>query len=97
MLNAPASAVNAVINNWAAKHPGLRARLHRAVALLDNVRPGDRSPNVFFIEGSYGNKYMVRVNRAQKSSSCNCPDHQNRNVKCKHILAAALYERLSKN
>lgn len=88
-----AQVINALAKSWSVKNPDLKARIFRAVALVANVQPGDRSPNVFFVEGSSGRRYMVKVNRAKKSSSCTCEDHTCRGMKCKHILASALFEK----
>lgn len=85
------AAVNATVTRWAQKHPELTDRLHRAAALVANVTPG-RLPHVFFVEGSGGASYIVRVNRADKSSTCTCPDSTQRGAHCKHRLAVALYE-----
>lgn len=88
----PAAVVNKLVRRWAARHPELTERLDRAAALVANVRPGDLSPNVFFVEGSDGHRYFVCVNRRERKSSCSCPDHLNRAIKCKHILACALLD-----
>ena len=87
-----ASNVNRLASKWTAAHPELRGRMERAIALVANVTPG-RMSHVFFVEGSEGAKYIVRVNRRERSSSCTCPDHENRGGRCKHILAAALWEK----
>ncbi len=87
----PASNVNAKAQKWAEKHPDLAARLERAKALVASVKPGDLSPDVYFVEGEK-DSYMVKIDRKAHSSSCTCPDHTNRNVRCKHILAVALFE-----
>lgn len=93
-MSAPsATVVAALAKVWIEKNPALKARIERAVALVANVRPGDRSPNVFFVEGSHGRTYMVRVNRAHKTSACECEDFLGRGIRCKHRLAAALYEK----
>lgn len=92
-LSPRSQTINALARTWADKNPDLSDRIWRAVALVSNVTPGDLSPNVFFVEGSEGHKYMVRVNRAQKTSSCTCPDHTGRGLRCKHILASALFEK----
>jgi hypothetical protein len=90
---APASAVFALVAKWSARHPELADRLERAAALVANVTPGDYSPNVFFVEGSDGHRYLVRVNRKARTSTCSCLDHQMRGFKCKHVLAVALCEK----
>jgi hypothetical protein len=77
---------------WAGMHPGLATRLERAIALVANVIPGDFSPNVFFVEGSEGHRYMVRVDRKNRTSSCTCADSKVHGDRCKHRLAVALYE-----
>lgn len=86
-----AAAVNALVAKWSAKHPDLADRLERAAALVDNVT-ATVSPDLFKVEGSFGHQYVVRVNRAAKTSTCTCPDHQKRIDRCKHILAAAFHE-----
>lgn len=86
-----ADTVNILAARWAARHPDLASRLGSAKALVANVQPGDRSPNVFFVEGSAGRRYMVRVNRQARTSSCTCPDHGKRGGRCKHILAVAFW------
>ena len=85
-----AATVNALVSRWAAMYPDLAERLARAAALVANVRRGDYSRDVFFVEGSEGHSYMVRVNRKTRTSTCTCPDHQERQLRCKHILAVAL-------
>lgn len=87
-----ASNVNALAARWTARHPELRGRMERAIALVANVTPG-RMSHVFFVEGSEGTSYIVRVNRRERTSTCTCPDHENRGGRCKHILAAALWEK----
>ncbi len=91
-----AAAVNATVARWAAKHPELAARLQRAAALVANVVPG-YMPYIFFVEGSEGASYIVRVNRAEKTSTCNCPDSSVRGAHCKHRLAAALFDAAKEN
>jgi hypothetical protein len=70
-------------------------RLRRAVKLVlaGAVRPGDRSPNVFFVKGEQKAEYFVRVNRTARTSTCNCDDARTGAPRCKHRLAAALWER----
>lgn len=76
---------------WAAKHPSLAKRLERAVALVANVTPGDYSSNVYFVEGSDNHRYMVRIDRKNRISTCTCRDSQD-GFHCKHRLATALFE-----
>jgi hypothetical protein len=85
-----AAAVNNLRNGWAALHPDLVGRLDRAVALVANVTPGDRSEHVFFVEGSNGRQYMVRVD-PKAHSTCTCPDHKRTGSWCKHVLAVMFY------
>jgi hypothetical protein len=87
--------VNRLVASWSARHPELDSRLKRAVALLDNVHMSATDPNVFSVEGSQGHLYTVRVDRANRVSSCTCEDHTRRNDRCKHILACALHEILN--
>ena len=86
--------VNALAARWTARHPELRGRMERAIALVANVTPG-RMSHVFFVASATeeGISYIVRVNRKARTSTCTCPDHQQRGGRCKHILAAALWER----
>lgn len=85
-----AATVNALAARWTEKNPMLGTRLGRAVALVANVMPGNKSPNVFFVEGTT-DRYMVRVDRVNRTSTCTCPDAEKGNH-CKHRLAVALYE-----
>jgi len=87
------STIQGIARAWATRHPELAARIARAIALVSNVQPGDRSPDVYFVEGSAGHRYMVRVNRGDRTSTCTCVDHSCRGMKCKHIIAAGLFER----
>lgn len=75
---------------WAAKHPELASRLLRAVELVTRVTPCDYAPDAFFVEGSK-DRYLVKVFRKARSSTCTCPDSEMGNH-CKHRLAVALYE-----
>jgi len=84
--------ISGLARTWAVQHPELSARIARAVALVSNVLPGDRSPDVYFVEGSAGRQYMVRVNRRDRTSACTCPDHGKGNH-CKHRIACALFEK----
>lgn len=85
-----AATVNAIAASWAARFPESAERIERAIALVDNVTEGDRSNRVFFVEGSEGHRYMVRVDWASKESTCTCPDSTERGAHCKHRWAAAL-------
>ncbi len=91
LLAPSATIVAGLAGTWAEKNPDLKARIERAVALVANVTPG-RSPNVYFVEG-VENSYMVRIDRKAATSSCNCADCSIRGMKCKHIIAVALWER----
>ena len=82
--------IQGVANHWASLHPDLASRMDRALALVGNVRRA--ASDVYEVEGSDGHMYMVRVNRPSRTSMCTCPDYQEREIRCKHILAAALYE-----
>jgi len=86
--------VNLLAARWTARHPELRGRMERAIGLVGAVTPG-RMSHVFFVASATeeGTSYIVRVNRRERSSTCTCPDHQQRGGRCKHILAAALWER----
>jgi len=84
--------IQGLARSWATRHPDLASRINRAVALVSNVLPGDRSPDVYFVEGSAGRQYMVRVNRRDRTSACTCPDHGKGNH-CKHRIACALFEK----
>ena len=93
MPNVPTSiAVNKLVSKWQAKHPELTARLNRAVSLVANVSRGF-CPWVYFVEGSDGHSYIVRVNRKEHTSTCTCPDSTERGAHCKHRLAVALFDK----
>lgn len=85
-----ASSVATKASKWASKRPELADRIDRAVALVANVNK-TAHPDVYVVEGSFGHKYMVRIDRAGKTSECTCPDHQ-KGHHCKHRLAVALLE-----
>ncbi len=85
----PATVVNALARGWAAKHPDLTKRIQRAVALVANVEPG-ASGFTFVVEGET-DTYLVKVNQAERTSTCTCADHTYRATRCKHILAVALF------
>ena len=86
-----ASEVARLASVWVAKHPELTERIQRAVALVANVDPiGPFGKGTFFVEGSDGHKYMVRVDRAARVSECTCLDSV-KGHHCKHRLAVALY------
>lgn len=88
MANVPsAQDVARIARKWAEKHPNLATRIERAVALVALVTPGDL-PHVFFVEGSEGRRYVVRVDG--RASTCTCPD-SGTGHHCKHRLAAALF------
>lgn len=87
-----AAQVNALVSKWSARHPDLSERLERAAALLDNVKALDAGRNYFAVEGSYDHRYIVRVDRQARTSTCSCPDYQKRGLRCKHILSAAILE-----
>jgi len=87
-----AKSPNQVAREWAGKYPELSERLERAVALVANVAKGD-VPDTFYVEGSFGHHYVVKVDRSSKRrTTCTCPDHQKRHLRCKHIWACALVE-----
>ena len=85
------AAVNTVARLWIAKMPASRSRIERAIALVANVTPDEYRDDQFVVEGGDA-VYTVTVNRASKTSSCTCPDHTERQSKCKHIFACGLYE-----
>lgn len=89
-LSPSATTIQALVASWSEKHPEMRTRIYRAVALVSNVTPA--SATVFYVEGSEGKRYMVKVNRRERTSTCTCEDHVFRGVKCKHVLAAGLFE-----
>ena len=84
-----ASNVARLATVWADKHPELSARIQRAVALVSNVST-TLAPEIFFIEGSWGHKYIIRTDRKARTSTCTCPDSE-KGHHCKHRLAVALY------
>ena len=79
-----------VARHWATLHPELEQRLSRALALVANVHRVTLLS--YEVEGSDGHVYRVNVNRKERTSTCTCPDYELRRTRCKHILAAALYE-----
>jgi len=85
-----ATTVAKLASRWAARHPASAERIERAVALVANVEHGDRSHRVFFVEGSQGHRYMVRVDWRAHEAACTCPDAVKGN-RCKHRWAAALF------
>jgi hypothetical protein len=90
MQTPTAHTVNEIANTWIAKHPELRARIERAIALVANVEePGPFGPGTFYVEGSEGKRYMVSVKG--RHSECTCLDSTKNGNHCKHRLAAALY------
>jgi hypothetical protein len=92
LANLATVAIN-IAAHWAAERPELTDRLNRAVSLVHGVEAV--GPAAFTVPGSKA-PYLVKVDRAAKSAQCECPDHANRGVRCKHILAAALFEVASK-
>jgi hypothetical protein len=90
-LTTPTAAeTHRLANLWIARYPELdEHRVRRAEALVDNVTPG-RLDHVFFVEGSDGHRYIVRVDEAARTSTCDCPDSTERGAHCKHRLAVAL-------
>lgn len=80
---------------WTSMHPELKERLERAVFLLDNVE-ATLCPGIYKVrsENQKRVQYVVRVDRANRSSTCSCPDSQKGNH-CKHRLAVALVEKTS--
>jgi hypothetical protein len=81
------STMKQLANSWAQKHPELKDRIERALALTGGITRG-RMPYIFFVEGQ-GDRYMVRVNEQMGTSTCSCPDSMKGNH-CKHRLATAL-------
>jgi uncharacterized Zn finger protein len=91
----PSSAASTVARLWIAKMPAARTRIEKAIALVANVTPDEYRDDQFVVEGGEA-VYTVTVNRANKTSTCTCPDHMERGSKCKHIFACGLYERCGK-
>ncbi len=82
----PATRIRELANIWAERHPELRERLERAIALTGGVER--RARGVYGVEGQNAT-YVVRI-RGRKST-CTCPDsHAERASHCKHRLAVAL-------
>ena len=80
---------------WTETHPELKDRLERAVFLLDHVE-STLSPVVYRVRSETSRRvYLVRVNRKTRTSTCTCPDSQKGNH-CKHRLAVALLEKISR-
>lgn len=91
-----ASEVTLRAREIAAKHPGLKSRIERAIALVANVFTTVEEPDSYYIESS-GETHKVVVNRHTHTSKCDCMDYMIRVRsgkvdRCKHQLAAALYE-----
>jgi hypothetical protein len=87
-----AQQVNGLVAKWSRRHPELAERLERAAAMVANVTALDPNRNFFLVEGSNEHTYIVSVNRHARTSTCSCPDHENRSIRCKHILSVALIE-----
>jgi hypothetical protein len=91
-----ASSVQTTARTWIAKHPALKSRVERAIALVANVFTTAEEPDTYYIESS-GETHKVIVNRCKHTSKCDCMDYMIRVrsgkvYRCKHQLAAALYE-----
>lgn len=82
----PLTLILSIARKWIVKHPGLRSRIERAVALVQNVRATSR-PGHWVVEGSDGHEWHVEVKGHW--SACNCPDSRNGHH-CKHRIAVAL-------
>jgi uncharacterized Zn finger protein len=90
MMNAPtAAAVNATAARWTKVAPELADRLERAKALVANVE-ATQDKDIFVVEGSEGHRYLVKLVKKSHRSECTCGDFAKRQIRCKHILAAAL-------
>lgn len=78
---------------WAEKHPELKGRLERAVFMLDRIEK-TACPDIYTVrsEANFKVKYVVRVYRKTRVSTCSCADSGKGNH-CKHRLAVALYEK----
>lgn len=82
-----ASRLHQIAFNWALKHPHLKSRIERAVALVGGVK--SQCEGVYVVEGSKGVEYIVAVDFEKGTSICTCTDHKKGNH-CKHRLAVAL-------
>lgn len=77
--------MRAIADRWAAKHPELRSRLERALALTGEVTR--KGPTLFSVAGE---RDIYNVKITGNTSTCTCPDFVNRSIHCKHRLAVAL-------
>jgi len=69
----------------------LKTREDRAQALLLGGAVDEVSPNIYFVHGS--TLYTVTLlDSVEGASTCTCPDHEFRQVECKHIRACELYK-----
>ena len=76
---------------WAAQMPDYAAKLNRALPLAGRVSRGPEA-DTFRVAGET-DSYLVRVARTDAGTTkttCTCPDHLYRGLRCKHIFAAAL-------
>lgn len=81
------SPIQQIAAKWAAKHPHLKSRIERAVALTGGVK--SQCEGVYVVEGSNGAEYIVSVDFDKGMSTCTCEDHR-RGQHCKHRIAVAL-------
>ncbi len=81
-----------LVARWTAKHPELKNRLERAAFLIEHVRPTP-DPDLYEVQSATSHrKYLVKINRWARCSTCTCPDSRKGNH-CKHRLVVALYEK----
>ncbi len=78
---------------WTERHPELKDRLERAVFMLKKIER-TACPDVYVVrsDSNIRIKYVVRIYREERTSTCSCPDSQ-KGHHCKHRLAVALYEK----
>jgi hypothetical protein len=77
----------AVAARWAEKHPDLRSRIERALALVPRVQY--LGEDTYEVPGSRGQTYYVGIDPRRHTSTCTCEDTARGNH-CKHRLAVAL-------
>jgi len=72
-----------------ANNPLLEAREMRGHEIIANQKITQLDTNTFLVPSqSSDNSYRVQF--SEDECTCNCPDHQYRKMKCKHIFAVEL-------
>lgn len=89
--SSPAKTARYYAQHWAAQMPDYAAKLARALPLAGRVSRGPEA-DTYRVAGET-DSYLVRVARTDAGTTkttCTCPDHLYRGLRCKHIFAAAL-------